>query len=96
MTRKRSSLEIDFYILRVLGKHPYGPTKLMYRANLSWLPLKERLSLLMNMGFVSETSLSKGRKVYGLTERGEEALRRFHQLKSFLRSCKDGPLHQAV
>lgn len=58
-------------------------THIMYKCNLSWVPLKEVLESLMAQGLVAKGEL-KQRKIYEITERGRDVLRYFDKAKEFI------------
>ena len=55
----------------------------MYRTSLSWLPIRRHLTLLVEKGFLKESS-TKGRKVYDITESGKRFLKHIHLAKKEL------------
>lgn len=62
MTNKRSRLEIFLDVLRVINNGTQKPTHIMYRSNLSWVPLNEVLESLLAQGLViKEERPSKAR-----------------------------------
>jgi len=82
--KKRSRLEIYIDVLRAIKKSYTKPTRIMYKANLSWRPLREILSFLKMNKAVIERSTGGNRREYFLTEKGNEILRMFEQLESKL------------
>ncbi|MBI2185027.1 MAG: DUF4364 family protein [Thaumarchaeota archaeon] len=80
---RRSKLEIFVDILDTVAKGHEGPTRIMYKANLSWVVLQSALNSLMTNGFLVEESDSK-RRVYRLTEKGMQVLNHFRQVKEEL------------
>ncbi|MBI4258844.1 MAG: transcriptional regulator [Thaumarchaeota archaeon] len=80
---RRSKLEIFVDILDCVGKGIEGPTRIMYRANLSWIVLQNALDTLMANGFLVEKGESK-RRAYHLTEKGLQVLNHFKHVKNEL------------
>ena len=70
---RRSLLEIYASILGAVSKGIVKPTRIMYRANLSWLPLQRYLYTLLKKGFLEELKAKK-RKEYKITESGRRFL----------------------
>jgi len=83
MTQKRSRLQIYLDVLRVINNGVQKPTHIMYKCNLSWVPLKEVLESLMAQGLVMKGE-SKHRKTYEITEKGKEVLRYFDKAKELI------------
>ncbi len=83
MTR-RSRLDIYLVILGIINDGTSKPTRIMYRANISWKPLQENLELMVSTGVISciDTSISKkhdGRtnKHFEITEKGKNIIKYF-------------------
>lgn len=74
-TTRRTQGEILLVILRAVYKEPLGPTSIMYKANLSWAPLKRKYLpplLVLKLLIAKETKIdNRTRNVYLLTKRGE-------------------------
>ena len=70
---RRSRLEIYFDLLKAVERGVDKPTKIMYKANLSWKTLNEILSVLVSKGFIQEDRV-KNSKRYRITEKGHNAL----------------------
>lgn len=68
-----------FDVLELIDRGFHKPTRIMYRANLSWSNLKNVLELLSNGRMIQTKNVGKSTR-YFLTEKGKEALS-FH-LKS--------------
>ena len=49
---KRSRLEVYFDVLKAIGEGVDKPTRIMYKANLSWNTLEDALATLVNREFV--------------------------------------------
>ncbi len=76
---RRSQLEIQMDILRVVHEGAFLPTQIMYRANLAWVALQNSLLSLVGTGLLQrETSGSK--RSYQLTIRGMNILTSFNQI----------------
>jgi len=76
MTRKRSRLQIYLDVLKVIASGVHKPTRIMYKCNLSWVPLKEILDSLVDRGLISVRKVGK-RRVYEITEKGWNVIRYF-------------------
>ena len=70
---RRSRLEIYFDILDVMEKGVTKPTRIMYKANLSWNSLQDHFTTLLNGEFIREEAV-KNRNLYLITEKGKTAL----------------------
>jgi predicted transcriptional regulator len=70
---RRSRLEIYFDVLKALDKGIYKPTRLMYKANLSWSSLQDTFETLLDGGFMA-VELNKKSKRYCITDKGRRAL----------------------
>ena len=73
---RRSRLEMMLDVLQVLGGSEEGPTRIMYRANLSWSICRQMLDRLAAKELVKVVS-EGGRSRYGITPRGAEVLRAY-------------------
>ena len=80
---KRSKLEICVEVLQNINRGVHKPTRIMYKSNLSWIPLCEVLNFLTNQGAIMVKTLGKKREYY-ITERGKEILGYYEQLRSML------------
>ena len=72
--RKRSKLEISFDVLKAISVGETKPTRIMYRANLSWSSLQKVIKSLHGQGFIDVQNL-KNSKRYNITAKGQGALR---------------------
>jgi predicted transcriptional regulator len=81
--RKRSKLEVCLEVLHIISKGENKPTRIMYKANLSWVPLQETLKFLLSQDLLRESTSSK-RKEYFVTEKGKRVLTYFDRLKELL------------
>jgi predicted transcriptional regulator len=68
---RRSQLEIRMDILSAIMAGAEGPTQILYKANLSWIILRDHLSALGEQGLVAERAVGN-RKKYSLTGKGIE------------------------
>jgi len=75
--RKRSREEIYLDVLRLIRNGVQRPTQIMYKANLSWVPVDQILSSLVLEGMVKFQTEKGGRKLYFLTEKGQEVINSF-------------------
>lgn len=84
MGKKRSQLEMYYDVLKIIGKYKSWsrrdeaeweigakPTRVMYMANLSWLPLQRFLKKAIKEGHIEEHRLL-ARNLYRLTDKGRE------------------------
>ncbi|MEM2110803.1 MAG: DUF4364 family protein [Candidatus Bathyarchaeia archaeon] len=83
MTPKRSKLEISIEILRAINKGEYKPTRIMYRTNLSWIPLKQIFESLIAQGLIKEEEFNK-RKEYIITPKGKKVLKYFEGMTKLI------------
>ncbi len=70
---RRSRLEIYFDVLKALDRGVDKPTRLMYRANLSWSSLQETFETLLDGGFMAVEKTKKTKR-YRITDKGRRAL----------------------
>ena len=80
MSHKRSKLETYAAILEAVSSGSRRPTNIMFQANLSWSPLNESLTILVQQGFLEASDYGK-RKIFSLTKKGEDALGMLHQIE---------------
>jgi predicted transcriptional regulator len=81
MIPKRSKMEIIHDMLSVIGKfETVGPTKIIYKANLSHDRFKEYIAFLKTRELVDESS-QKGKTFYTLTLKGKDFLSKFRQVQ---------------
>lgn len=78
--QRRSRLEMACDVLRAVSGGATRPTKIMQTANLTWRALLTYLDVLIRNDFMAREVRGKS-VVYSLTERGQEALRRYNDLK---------------
>ena len=70
---KRSRLERYFDILKAISNGETKPTRIMYKANLSWDSLQAFFESLLEQGFIQVDTV-KASKRYGITPKGQRAL----------------------
>lgn len=83
-SKKRSRREMSLAVLKQMSRGTYRPTHLMYKCNLSWIPLQEILANLLKSGLIRRDKASKYRTAYVLTRRGERALKADARLSGLL------------
>ena len=81
---KRSRLDICIDVLQVIKRGCCKPTRIMYRSNISWIPLREILSFLISQGAVTVRNSGEKRKEYYITEKGRNILKYYEQFKAIL------------
>jgi len=74
MTKKRSRLEMYLNVLETVDSGVDKPTNIMYKCNLSWVPMREILALLIGKDLIREVERGS-KKTYEITERGRDLLR---------------------
>lgn len=73
MTGKRDKLSMFVDILVCVKKGEEKPTRIMYKANLSWIPLMKKLDILTEQGLLERT-VDNGRRCYKITPKGVQFL----------------------
>ncbi len=73
---RRSHVEITIDILKAVLEGAEAPTRIMYKANLSWIMLQEHLTVALESELLRETQTGS-RKKYELTEKGMNLLRSY-------------------
>lgn len=88
MNRKRERLEIIHDILHTIQekRDNVRPTHILYKSNLSHQMLTEYLAELISKGLVVEKDDKRGKKHYGLTDRGHNYLKDYRIIKGFVDS----------
>ena len=74
---RRSQLEIQMDILKVVHEGACLPTQIMYRANLAWVALQNNLGSLVGRGLL-ERSSEGGKRMNQLTMKGAGILTSFN------------------
>ena len=78
MDPKRSRLEIYLDVLRVIRRGTHKPTRIMYRTNLSWIPLMKILDSMIDQTLISK--VEEGKHVtYDITSKGKNVLEYFEK-----------------
>jgi len=80
---RRSRLEIYYDVLQVISRGAHKPTRIMYRANLSWIPLQEILKSLLIQGFIEEKRFKKSTR-YEITTKGISVLNYYEKARELL------------
>jgi len=85
---RRGKVEIYIEVLEIIMRGEAKPTRIMYRANLSWKVFQNILTSLLNQGLIKENdeSTNKDREVkrYEITESGTNVLRYFRKATTAL------------
>ena len=86
--RRRSRLEIQLDVLRIIYEGEHAPTHLMTTANLSWDRLQRNLRSLVSKGLIREIDVSgdsnaRTRRCYEITQKGREVVRYFGRAREF-------------
>lgn len=83
----RSKLRICYDILLAIRSEggECGPTRILYKANLSHDRLTKYLSMLLEKDLIEEIK-AKGKTIYRLTPRGREFIREFEKVDEFARA----------
>ena len=76
---RRSQLEIQMDILKVVHDGAYLPTQIIYRPNLAWAALQSSLYSLGGTGLLQKVTLGSKRS-YQLTLKGMGILNSFNQI----------------
>lgn len=85
---RRSKLEICLDVLRIVEKGVKKPTKIMYGANISWVPVKQILRLMVSEGFIREIESKRDKRTiryYEITQSGLNVLKYLDEEKDLLR-----------
>ncbi len=76
-------METYFDILRAVASGVQKPTRIMYKANLSWTIMQGYLEKLLAQGLIAEES-EEEKRIYRLTQRGFHLLQQFHSVQDDL------------
>lgn len=80
---RRSKLETCIDIMEIISKGVGKPTRIMYKANLSWNPMQKYLSFLIDQELIA--CKSKGERArYEITDKGLRTLSYFRRVKETL------------
>ncbi|MDG7007203.1 MAG: hypothetical protein JRN06_03030 [Nitrososphaerota archaeon] len=82
---RRSQLEIQMDILRVVHEGAFLPTQIMYRANLAWVSLQHCLGSLVGTGLLARVAAGSKRS-YQLTQKGMDILNSFNEILDAVRA----------
>ena len=75
---KRSRLEIYIEILKTVREGTRKPTRIMYKANLSWKSMKTALGSLLEQGMIED--ITEGEHTYyEITRKGRNLLNHFER-----------------
>jgi predicted transcriptional regulator len=87
MTNRRSRLEIVFDLLNSIREKggTIKPTHLLYKSNLSHKKMMEYIGELKDKGFIAEKERDE-KKVFSLTDKGDEYINEFQRMKRFSES----------
>ena len=80
---KRSKLQLFIDILKTIENGEYKPTRIMYKSNLSWQPLKQILNRMVELELVEKKKIGT-RQSFRITERGKIFLKTINELRRFL------------
>ena len=89
---KRNRTEMYIDVLNVISEGVNKPTRIMYRSNLCWQPLKEILNDLQTLGLIEKKEVksrngSRKRSIYLITEDGRRVLKKVNELEmEFIKS----------
>ncbi|SRR5579863_764380 len=81
---RRSRLETYGDILYAVSVGASKPTHIMYKANLSWVVMKEYLKSLERFGFITSEE-NNGNRIYQLSDAGFRVLKQFLEVKDELK-----------
>jgi predicted transcriptional regulator len=88
--KKRSRLETKYDILKAIKQEGEArPTHIMYKANVSWIIMKEFLEVLESQNLISAGQEHSGHKKYVLTAKGIESLDTMMSAKLLLGQAED-------
>ena len=79
MGSKRHRIQMKIDVLRAISEGESLPTRIMYKSNLSWLPLHRILDEMLEDKLVEVTHASPHRS-YSITEKGMWAMRAYREL----------------
>ena len=83
MISKRSKLEIYLDILKAIREGTHKPTRIMYRTNLSWKPLKKIIDSMLDQGLICKTEKGK-HTTYEISEKGRDVLNYFDKAMNLI------------
>ena len=90
MFKRRSRLDVIYSILKSVTKRNRAVTitRILYQSNMSHSQLKSYLDFLSRNELIRSRAIDK-KLVYGITDRGEEFMREYEDLRSLLTDQKD-------
>jgi predicted transcriptional regulator len=94
---RRSKFEINMEILTEIQNGCALPTRIMYRTNISWNPLRQTLNALSTQGLIEiayDDADKRSKKLYRITEKGAQVLRYFNKSKELIELRGPPPLIQ--
>ena len=80
---RRSRLETYIDILSTVAKGTSKPTRIMYKANLSWVSMQNLLESLIEQNLIEEINLEKTKR-YEITDKGIRVLSYFRKVREAL------------
>lgn len=80
---RRSRLEIYVDVLEAVARGVRKPTRIMYKANLSWGSMKGFFGSLLERGLIRESEVG-GRREYEITDKGLRVLDYFRKAREML------------
>jgi predicted transcriptional regulator len=92
--KRRDRLYIIAEILKI-AREGSLKTQIMYKANLSFAQLNEYLSFLTRMELI-KIRKEENKKVYRITEKGEEYLERYEEISSLLTNNDRKPVRTSI
>ena len=96
-TRSRNRLDIMGEILEITSTKPVLRTQIMYKASLSFLQLKEYLSIMLELKLLEVIQdEDSNRKAYRITGKGLHVLSSLNEIKTLLGKNKIGELKTVI
>ena len=86
---KRNKTQMYIDVLRAVKDGLKKPTRIMYRSNLSWRPLKNILDELATLGLVERKTVNpqngyRKRAIYMITKKGAKIVQKANELENEL------------
>ena len=94
MSTRRSNFEIMLDILTVIIEGETKPTRIMYRANLSWGSLNDTLENLVENGLIEEQKIPRNKREkrrYNITEKGRNVAKYYKNMAELINTGKPTP-----
>lgn len=76
-------MDVCIEVLKVINRGSSKPTRIMYKSNISWVPLAKILKFLEDNGNIIAEDTGN-RKTYYITEKGKNILRYHQQFMTML------------